>query len=97
MKVTLKNQFGQVKQVKVGFSWTMFFFGFFVPIFRGDWKYMLISLLAALLTFGFSWIIFPFIYNKLYINDLIYKGWRPADEVSQSILLQKGIGSISLA
>lgn len=37
MKVNMTNDdTGEVKQCKVGFSWTMFFFGFLVPIFRGD-------------------------------------------------------------
>ena len=34
MKVFMKNQFGAMKQVKVGFSWTMLFFGFLVPLIR---------------------------------------------------------------
>lgn len=97
MKVTLKNEIGQVKQVKVGFSWTMFFFGFFVPLFRGDWMYMLISIGAAMVTLGISWLVFPFIYNKLYINSLLKKGWKPAETGSQAILRQKGFGEIVLA
>lgn len=40
MKVMLKNEnTGQIKQAKIGFSWTVFFFGFFPAIFRGDWKW----------------------------------------------------------
>lgn len=31
MKVMLKNEnTGQIKQAKIGFSWTVFFFGFFL-------------------------------------------------------------------
>ncbi|MDY2631644.1 DUF2628 domain-containing protein [Clostridium sp.] len=97
MKITLKNEVGQVKQVKVGFSWTMFFFGFFVPLFRGDWMYMIITLLASVVTAGISWLVFPFIYNKLYINNLLKKGWKPTEAGSQAILKQKNFGDIELA
>lgn len=74
--LTLKNDNGVTKTVKVGFSWTMLFFGIFVPLVRGDWKWGLISIVLASITFGISWLVFPFIYNKLYINDLKNKGYK---------------------
>lgn len=74
--ITLKNDNGVTKTVKVGFSWTMLFFGIFVPLVRGDWKYGLISIVLAPITFGISWLVFPFIYNNLYINDLKNKGYQ---------------------
>jgi len=73
---TLKNKAGVTKQVKKGFSFTMFFFGIFVPLVRGDWKYFFISLIAAIFTVGISWLVFPFFYNKLYMNDLLNKGYE---------------------
>ena len=72
---TLKNKDGVTKEVKKGFSWTMLFFGVFVPLVRGDWKWFLISLLAGLVTCGISWLIFPFFYNKIYLNELLEKGY----------------------
>ena len=72
---TLKNEHGVVKEVKKGFSWTMLFFGVFVPLVRGDWKWFLISMLAGLVTCGISWLIFPFFYNKIYLNELLEKGY----------------------
>lgn len=73
---TLRNRNGVVKEVKKGFSWTMLFFGVFVPLVRGDWKYFLISLVAAIFTSGISWLVFPFFYNKLYLNDLLNNGYE---------------------
>lgn len=74
--ITFKNENGVTKTVKNGFSWTTLFFGCFVPLIRGDVKWFLISILAAFITLGFSWLVFPFFYNKLYINDLKNAGYR---------------------
>jgi len=68
--ITLKSDSGEKKECPIGFSWTTFFFGFFVPLFREDWKWCAIMLLAAPASFGLSWLVFPFIYNSMYINDL---------------------------
>jgi hypothetical protein len=67
---------GAMKEAPVGFSWTTFFFGFFPALFRGDWKYAVIQLILAMITFGISGIFFAFIYNKLYIQDLIGAGFK---------------------
>jgi hypothetical protein len=61
----------EIKRAPVGFSWTFFFFGSFVPLFRADWKWLVITAVIALCTFGFSTLVFCFIYNKLYIKDLV--------------------------
>jgi len=38
MKVTLiNNNNGDIKEVKLGFSWTTFFWGGLVPLIRKDW------------------------------------------------------------
>ena len=68
MKVNLSNSStNQVKQVKVGFSWTVFFFGIFPPLFRGDWKWFGIILLAdlvlAILTAGIGTAIANFVFE----------------------------------
>ena len=76
MKRMMKNEIGQVKVVKEGFSWTMLFFGIFVPLYRGDWKWFLIMLIANIFTYGLASIVFAFIYNKIYINDLLEKGYK---------------------
>lgn len=99
MHVRLKNDAGVVKEVKLGFSWTTFFFGFFPALFRGDLKWAAIMFITAVtvgfFTLGFgAWIpgiIFSFIYNKINIKELLEKGYRPADEITESALVANGI------
>ncbi|MDG0809075.1 DUF2628 domain-containing protein [Cohnella rhizosphaerae] len=99
MRVRLRNEAGGIKEAKVGFSWTTFFFGFFPALFRGDLKWAAIMFVASAavgaFTLGFgAWvpgIIFSFIYNKMYIKELLEKGYRPADEHAQSVLRTSGV------
>ena len=67
---------GAMKEAPVGFSWTTLLFGFFPALFRVCWKYAAIQFILAMLTMGLSDIIFAFIYNKLYIKDLIGAGFK---------------------
>ncbi|WP_125768529.1 DUF2628 domain-containing protein [Companilactobacillus furfuricola] len=85
------------KKAKIGFSWTTFFFGFFPAVFREDWKWaaiiFIIEMIATVPTLGFGFsivgIIFSFFYNRLYIKDLLAKGYVPADEYSKNSLINK--------
>jgi len=75
--ITLRNpQSGHIRQAPVGFSWTVLLFGFIPPLFRGDWKWAVILLILALLTWGISNVVFAFLYNKLYIRDLFQGGFQ---------------------
>lgn len=75
--IIFKNSItGETKEAPVGFSWTSLFFGFFPAAFRADWKWAFIQFIIQVCTFGLSAIIFSFIYNKLYIRDLIGAGFK---------------------
>lgn len=97
MTVKLRGKHGNLKEVKVGFSWSVFFFGFVDPLFNGDFKWgiilLLLEVLISLKTKGMGAIIvsaaFSIFYNKIYINDLLKKGYEPASEVDAEILKQK--------
>ncbi len=91
MKVNLKNSTGALVSAPVGFSWTSFFFGWLVPLFRGSFKWAVIQLIAAIVTCGISWIVFCFIFNKIWLKELLAKGLTPADDYSKTILMQKGL------
>lgn len=76
----------------IGFSWETLFFGCLIPLFRGDWKWFFIMLIAIGPSAGFSNVIFGFIYNGIYTRDLLEnKGYRPADDYSLQLLIQNGL------
>ena len=82
---------GKYKDAPLGFSWTTLFWGFFPALFRGDWKWAIIQFLLAIVTSGISVLVMPFLYNKLYIKDLLNKGFIPVDASQCEYLVSKGI------
>lgn len=52
-EVRLKHEAsGMVEKAVIGFSWTTLFFGIFVPLIRGDWKWVFIGLAITFCTMG---------------------------------------------
>lgn len=91
-EITLTNGYtGQYKTAPIGFSWTTFFFGCFPALFRADWKWAAIQFILALVTGGLSWLVMPFIYNKLHLKDLLNKGFLPTDDSQANYIVAKGI------
>lgn len=91
MIVNLKNNMGGFIQAKTGFSWTYFFFGSFVPLCRGDYKWFVLTLFFAFFTFGLSHLYFMFAYNNLFIREKVSSGYKPDGEISRGFCKAKGI------
>lgn len=89
MKINLVSPYGELREVKIGFSWTVFFFGFLVPIFRGDVKWTVIMFVASVLTAFLAQLVFCFVYNGIYVRELLGRGFKPADSYSKSVLIAK--------
>ena len=77
------------KEAPVGFSWTTLFFGFFPALIRGDMKWAVIIFAATFVTFGLAGIVFAFIYNRLYIQSLVEKGFRIKNYSGNKILIEQ--------
>lgn len=59
--------------------WTLIF-GCFYLAKHGAWGFALIAFVAALLTAGISWLIFPFFGGKIIRDSYLRKGWIELDE-----------------
>ena len=64
------------RDAPVGFSWTTLFFGPLPLLFRGAWKWLVISLVCGLFTYGLSNLVLMFMINGEYIKDLERDGYK---------------------
>ena len=81
---------GMVKSGYVGYSWTYLAFGWLVPIFRGEISIGLMHLAIYIVTFGFSQLILPFLYNRQYMTRMLTSGWQlDRNDVNYGLACQK--------
>ena len=90
------NESGIEKNCFVGYSWTYFLFGFFVPIFRGEISIGVFHLIFSLVTFGIFQLIMPFLYNKQSSIRLLNNSWSLNDIDENNQIARKKIGIPSL-
>lgn len=76
----------------VGYSWTYFFSGFFVPIFRGEISTGVFHLIFSIVTFGLFQLVMPFLYNKQYSIRLLTNSWVLDDSEEKNSLARLKIG-----
>ena len=53
-----------------------FLFGIFYFMVKGIWKHVLISLVLAIVTFGISWLVYPFLAKGIIEKDYQRRGWK---------------------
>ena len=89
-------QTGLIKSGFYGFSWTFLFFGWFVPLFRGELMIALLHFTITVITIGLWQIIFAFLYNKQYTSRLLEKGYvlNDTEEVNEEARQKLGITRI---
>lgn len=74
------KQSGLVKKGYFGYSLTYLFFGWLVPIIRGEIGVGVLHLVLTVFTFGIFQIVMPYLYNKQYMTRLLTTGWQLSDE-----------------
>ncbi len=82
---------GLVKTGYIGYSWTYLLFGWFVPLIRGELGIAVLHLVITVVSAGISQLIFPFIFNRQYMQRMLTAGWHldPLDanfELAQNTL-----------
>jgi hypothetical protein len=90
-KIRLKNNTGVQKELKAGFSWTTFFFGGFVPMFRGQWSEVAKWWLLNPVTFFIWGLIQCWTGNKKTIVSYLEKGYEPVTEADRQQLTNRNI------
>jgi hypothetical protein len=94
----LHPQSGLMKTGYYGFSWTYLFFGWFVPVFRGELTIALLHLVITIVTFGLWQIIIAFLYNKQYMTRMLEKGYvlNDTEVVNDAARRKLGIAKVML-
>ena len=82
---------GMIKTGLYGFSWTYLFFGWFVPLFRGELGVGALHLLFSLVTFGIWQLVVCFLYNKQYMTRMLTNGWELAGSEDQNQLARAAL------
>ena len=90
--VIVHKESGIKKNCFVGYSWTYFFFGFFVPIFRGEISIGIFHLIFSIVTFGVFQLVMPFLYNKQSSIRLLLNGWELNDSEENNLFASSKIG-----
>jgi hypothetical protein len=76
----MKNESGVIRDVKVGFSWTVFFFGGIPFFFRGMPFHALTVFVGSFMTLGAVNVIMCWIANKMTATYYLEHGYKPIGE-----------------
>jgi len=92
----IQPETGLMKSGYYGFSWTFMFFGWFVPIFRGELFISILHFVITIVTFGLWQVIIAFLYNKQYMTRMLEKGYvlNDSEEVNEAARLKLGIAKV---
>jgi hypothetical protein len=80
-----------------GFSWTYLFFGWWVPLIRGELGTAALHLLFTFCTFGLWQLIVAFLYNKQYMTRMLEKGYVLKDSESVMASARAELGIVNVA
>jgi hypothetical protein len=85
---------GMIKIGYHGFSWTYLFFGWFVPLFRGELGVAALHMLFSIITLGLWQVIVAFLYNRQYMTRMFMTGWVLADSEGNNEIAAQRLGVV---
>ncbi len=92
-KVIIQNPSnGLTKNGYFGFSWTYLFFGWLVPLIRGELGIAALHILFTFLTLGLFQIVMAFFYNKQFMIRMLEKGYVLKDSPQVMAMAKSSIG-----
>ena len=80
------------KTARLGWSWTYYYFGFLVPIFRGEITIAVLHLVITIFTLGLFQIVWSFLYNKQHMTRLLTSGWILSDSPEVEEFAKRKLG-----
>lgn len=96
--VMIQNKYnGLTRKGYFGFSWTYFFFGWWVPLIRGELSVAALHFLFTLITLGLWQFIVSFLYNKQYMVRMLEKGYELQDDEQTMAQARVALGIAQLA
>ena len=79
MAIVYENPANSYRETSpASWAWTLFFGGFYFAA-KGIWKHFFLYMLAAVLTLGISWLVYPFLAGGIVRTHYLQKGWRPVN------------------
>ncbi len=91
--VLLKHKDSGIRKTsRLGWSWTYYYFGFLVPIFRGEITIAVLHLVITIFTLGLFQIVWSFLYNKQHMTRLLTSGWILSDSPEVEEFAKRKLG-----
>jgi hypothetical protein len=66
---------GYIEETKLAWLWCLLFGSIYFAV-KGIWTHAVAAFLFAWLTFGISWLVYPFFATKIIETSYLRKGWQ---------------------
>lgn len=75
---------GYVEEASAPWLWTLLFGVLYFAV-KGIWSHVVIGFVLGCITFGISWLVYPFFANGIVRKRYLQNGWVELDEYNNSV------------